>query len=115
MKFIKIKDCYSQKHPLINQDRKWYWSGDVSNEDYAKGMSNDASNNEIVRAILRDMLMLKGAAKKSYRDEVLERYKDNPLKLDIEKGMKKCFELMKLEVADLDLKVKAFENKVNAN
>jgi hypothetical protein len=46
---------------------------------------------------------------------MLERYKDSPLKLEIEAGMKKCFELMKLEVADLDSKVKAFESKVKAN
>jgi hypothetical protein len=103
------------KDPLTNQDRKWYWSGEISNEDYANGMANDASKNETVRTILRDMLMLTGAAKKNYRDEMLERYKDSPLKLEIEAGMKKCFELMKLEVADLDSKVKAFESKVKAN
>lgn len=111
-------ECGKQKFlksPLTNLERKWYWENDTSDEDYASGMANDGSENEEVRAILREMLMKEGPVKKFYRDEVLERYKDTPLHAEIEAGIDRCFQLMKMETFDLDLKVRAFVKKVKAN
>ena len=37
------------KDPMTNQEKKAYWSGDVSDENYSISMAQDVTDNEVVR------------------------------------------------------------------
>jgi hypothetical protein len=100
----------------MNKLSKAYWSGDVSDENYAISMSQDVTNNEVVRVIIQKMLLLDQEECTIFKKEVFEKYPiGSDLRQEIDLAMDKCADLMSLEMADLELKVGALARKVKAN
>jgi hypothetical protein len=104
------------KDPMTNQEKKAYWSTDTTDEEYDQGMANDSTENEAVRVIIKKMLSLKKEASADYKKSVFDMYPlGTPMRLEIDKALDKCADIMWLEMGDLDHKVTAFVKKVKAN
>ena len=104
------------KDPMTNQEKKAYWSGDVSDESYAIGLANDVTDNEEVRAVIQKMLLLDHDECVVFKKNVFEKYPiGSDIREELDLAMDKCADLMSLEMADVELKVGELARKVKAN
>jgi hypothetical protein len=90
------------KDPTTIQ-RKSYWSGAVSDNDYAKGMAFDATSDEEIRIDLTQFLSLEKSKKSEFKEILYNKYPIGSTKRsELDAAFERCIELMHLEMADIE-------------
>ena len=104
-KFLKVPPQYAA-------EKKPYWSGDLSDDDYAASMAIDATTDEELQKHLAHYLSLQNNVESEiYKKNLYEILypSTHPKHLILDTAFKKCIELMMAEMADLEQQVRRLE------
>jgi hypothetical protein len=97
------------KDPTTVQ-RKSYWSGAVSDNDYAKGMAFDATSDEEIRIVLTQYLSLEKLERPAFKEKLYKKYPLGSAKRkELDAAFERCVELMRLEMADIESQLEQLE------
>ncbi len=104
-KFLKIPSQYvSQK--------KTYWSGNVSDDDYAEQMAFDATDDLELRAHIESLLKIQDEAQSAaYKTHLINVVYPigHPKRTSLDTAFQNCVNLMMAECADIELQVSQLE------
>ena len=96
-KFLKVPPQYAA-------EKKAYWSGDVSDNDYAEAMAIDATDDKELQCCISHFLSIDNAADSdAFKKDLLHnKYPETHLKrAALDAAFAKCVALMQAEMADL--------------
>jgi hypothetical protein len=94
-------------------EKKAYWSGDVSDNDYALQLSKDSTNDIDIQKIIEAHLLLKTPEEKALNKQNLyNQFKtEHPKRSLLDAAFKKCMTIMMAELGDIEQQVSSLEKK----
>ncbi len=106
-KFLEIPDNFSV-------EQKPYWSGDISDNDYAEQLASDATEDFELRKFLTQLLKIEDEDTR-FKSHLMNNIFPigNPKRNELEIAFQNCTNLMKAELMDIAEQVNRLKTKVN--
>ncbi len=104
-KFLKIPSQYAIQ-------KKVFWSGDVSDDDYAEQMAHEATEDLEIRQELEHLLKIQDEMQSAaYKTHLLNAVYPigHPKRTSLDAAFQNCVNLMMAECADIELQVSQLE------